>query len=59
MTVLLAVNKSILCCKVPLEDKLKEIVKNVITKLKSSPLPSEGEGEVDSFFETFSPHEKH
>ena len=58
MAVLLAVNKSLLCCKVFSEEKFEEITKNVINNLKSLPLPSEGKDEVDSFFETFSSHEK-
>ena len=58
MAVLLAVNESLLCNKVPSEDELEEIVRNVVSNLMSSPLPSEDEDKIESFFETYSSHEK-
>ena len=58
MAVLLAVNESLLCNKVPSEDELEEIVKNVVSNLMTSPRLSGDEDEIESFFETFPSHEK-
>ena len=58
MAVLLAVNESLLCNKVPSEDELEEIVRNVVSNLMTLPCPSEDKDEIESFFETFSSHEK-